>query len=346
MIAAVQELCPLLGGVVASCDAVGMPRASYYRAVTPPKAAAPEKRLETPLSGWRGLDESERQKILDYLHSSRFADKSPSEVYHTLLDDDGIYLGSVRTFYRVLEDNDEVRERRAQLRHPQYRKPELVATKPNQVWTWDITKLRGPATWTYYYLYVIIDIYSRKVVGWMLADRESGSLAEELIGETCIKQNVDRGQLTIHSDRGAAMQSMPVVHLLARLGITKSNSRPHVSNDNPFSESQFKTLKYHPSFPKRFGGFEDAHAFCTEFFRWYNQQHRHSGIAYLTPETVHYGRAAEVLAARHARLLAAYGAHPERFINGPPRLQSLPEAVYINPPERRTSDTADPTSLN
>lgn len=330
MISAVRELSPSLGGARAACDALGLARATYYRAICP-RASAPRQKPEEPLAAGRELKASECQRILDYLHSERFVDRSPSEVFYTLLDE-GIYLASIRTFYRVLADHDEVRERRAQRRIPEYRKPELLATEPNQVWTWDITKLLGPAKWTYYYLYVIIDIYSRYVVGWMLAERESGSLAEELIRETCVKQNIERDQLTIHSDRGPAMQSGPVVHLMARLGITKSNSRPHVSNDNPFSESQFKTLKYHPGFPKRFGGPDDARAFSTPFFRWYNQQHCHSAIAFLTPETVHYGLATEVLDARQARRLEAYEAHPERFINGPPRPLQLPAAVYINPP--------------
>ena len=262
-------------------------------------------------------------------------DRSPAEVFNTLLDE-GVYLGSVRTFYRILAGNDEVRERRAQRRHPEYAKPELIATGPNQVWTWDITKLRGPKKWVYYYLYVILDIFSRYVVGWMLADREAGCLAQQLIEESCVKQSIEPGQLTIHSDRGPAMKSGPVVALHAKLGITKSSSRPNVSNDNPFIESHYKTFKYHPGFRDRYGSQEDAHSYCADFFPWYCTEHRHSGIAFLTPEMVHYGRADEVLAARHITTLEAYKLHPERFIKGEPKLHQIDHAVYINPPAVRT----------
>jgi putative transposase len=270
--------------------------------------------------------------ILDALHSERFIDRAPAEVYYTLLDE-GIYLGSVRTFYRVLADNQEVKERRAQRRHTEYQKPELIATGPNQVWTWDITKLLGPAKWVYYYLYVILDIYSRYVVGWMLAEREAAVWAQQLIEDTYDKQNIQPGQLTIHSDNGAPMQATPMVGLHARLDIAKSNSRPHVSNDNPFIESHYKTMKYSPGFPRRFhGGFEEASEFCKGFFPWYCKEHRHSGIAFLPPEIVHYGLADQVLAERHIRKLDAYRANPGRFIQGPPKLRQLERAVYINPP--------------
>lgn len=251
----------------------------------------------------------------------------------TLLDE-GVYLGSTRTFYRVLAKNQEVKERRAQRRHPVYSKPELLATAPNQVWSWDITKLLGPAKWTYYYLYVILDIFSRYVVGWMLAEREAGVWAKQLIEETLIKENVQPGQLTMHSDNGAAMKATPVVGLHAHLDVAKSCSRPHVSNDNPFSESHFKTMKYSPGFPTRFeGGFEEASAFCRGFFPWYNNEHRHSGIEFLTPAMVHRGTADKVLADRYALMMAAYQANPERFISGPPRPRILQRAVYINRPE-------------
>lgn len=341
MIQVIQESKESLGGVAGGCRALGLPRASYYRGLAPPPPSKPT-RNKPPQQ--RALGSNEHQQILDHLHSERFVDRSPAEVFHTLLDE-GTYLGSVRTFYRVLAANDEVRERRDQRRHPYYKKPELIATAPNQVWTWDITKLLGPAKWTYYYLYVILDIFSRYVVGWMLAEREAGYLAEQLIEESCRKQDIQPGQLTIHSDRGPAMQAGPVVRLLGRLGITKSNSRPYVSNDNPFSESQFKTLKYYPGFPGRFGGFDDGHSHCAVFFPWYNQEHRHSAIAFLTPETVHYGRAVEVLTARHQRLLEAYRAHPDRFINGPPKLVLLDRAVYINPPEGGKDHSASTTVI-
>ncbi len=337
MTAAVQELAPQLG-VEAGCEVVGLPRASYYRAIAPPEA--PEPKPATRAANPRALAPEEKQAILDHLHSERFVDRSPAEAHHTLLDE-GIYLASLRTFYRVLAENDEVRERRNQRRHPEYKKPELVATAPNQVWSWDITKLRGAAKFVYYYLYVILDIFSRYAVGWMLADRESGELATQLIRETCEKQGVEPGQLTIHADRGSPMIAQPTVGLMAKLGITQSHSRPHVSDDNPFSESQFKTLKYHPGFPGRFGSIEDAQAFCSPFFSWYNNEHRHSGILFLTPADAHHCRADAILEARHSRQLEAYALHPERFIGGPPRRLALPPAVYINPPRKE----ADASSI-
>ena len=289
----------------------------------------------------RALAEDERKEVLDLLHSERFVDQAPAAVYHALLDE-GVRLCSVRTMYRILDSQGEVRERRNQLTHPAYKKPELLATGPNQVWSWDITKLLGPAKWTYYYLYVILDIYSRYVVGWMLADRESTDLARLLVAESCEKQGIQPGQLTIHSDRGPAMQAKGLAQFLADMGITKTNSRPHVSNDNPFSESQFKTMKYRPQFPRRFGSQPEGRDFCRAFVDWYNREHYHSALAYLPPETVHYGRAGEVLASRQALLLEAYAAHPERFIGGPPRVPQLPEAVWINPPATASSTTDQP----
>ena len=240
--------------------------------------------------------------------------------------------------YRILQQANEVRERRNQLLHPPYTKPELLATQPNEVWSWDITKLRGPVKWTYYYLYVIMDIFSRYIVGWMVAGRESGELARLLIEETCIKQDIDSDQLTIHSDRGSAMKSKTLSQLYADLGITKSFNRPHVSDDNPFSESHFKTLKYRPGFPNRFGCQEDAKHFCQEFFTWYNRDHRHTGIGLLTPEVVHYGLSGEIIAQRNQVLLSAYLTHPERFVNQIPVAPQLPEAVWINPPNRSGGD--------
>jgi putative transposase len=271
--------------------------------------------------------------VLDLLHSPRFVDKPPAAVHAALLDE-GKYHCSVRTMYRILHDNDEVRERRNQLTHPNYKKPELLATGPNQVWSWDITKLLGPEKWTYYHLYVILDIYSRYTVGWMLASRESADLAKRLIRDTIERQQVKRDELIIHSDRGPAMKSHTVAQLMATLGVTKSHSRPHVSNDNPFSESQFKTLKYRPEFPDRFGSQQDAQGFCEGFFPWYNDEHYHSGLGMLTPASVHYGRAAEILRQRGKTLDAAYAAHPERFVGKRPRPLALPSAVWINPPEQ------------
>jgi len=269
--------------------------------------------------------------VLEQLHSERFRDKPPVQIYATLLDE-GTYLCSIRTMYRLLEENHEVRERRNQLTHPSYQKPELLATGANQVWSWDITKLLGPAKWTYFYLYVILDIFSRYVVGWMVAPRESAELAKRLIGESCCKQGIAPGQLTLHADRGSSMRSKPVAFLLADLGVTKSHSRPHVSDDNPFSESQFKTLKYRPEFPDRFGSIEDARRFCQIFFCWYNTEHHHSGIGLLTPETLHYGRAEEVNQRRQDVLSQAYERYPERFVRAHPKPPDKPTAVWINKP--------------
>lgn len=275
---------------------------------------------------------TEKQEILAVLHEDRFIDKAPSGVYAALLDE-GRYLCSIRTMYRILKENNEVRERRNQARHPEYTKPELLATAPNQVWSWDITKLKGPEKWTCYYLYVIIDIFSRYVVGWMIASRENAELAEALISETCWRQSIEPEHLTIHSDRGSPMKSKVVAQLMADLGVTKSLSRPHVSNDNPYSEAGFKTLKYHPTFPARFGCIEDARGFCQSFFDWYNQEHYHCGIALLTPETVHYGKAEQCSTARQTVLNTAFEAHPERFVHGMPIVLKLPEQAWINPPK-------------
>jgi putative transposase len=331
-------------GVTAACMALEIPRASFYRRHAwkgaPERSATAVTPDSLPGSGCRSpraLKSEEHQAVLAHMHSERFVDRSPREVYATLLDE-GVYLCSVRTLYRILDAHKEVRERRDQLRHPHYQKPELLATAPNQVWSWDITKLLGPVKWSYFHLYVILDIFSRYVVGWMVAPRESSLLAERLIGESLEKQKIQAGQLTIHADRGSSMRSKPVAFLLADLGVTKTHSRPHTSDDNPYSESQFKTLKYRPEFPERFGSIEDGRAFSRRFFEWYNREHHHTGIGLLTPEVVHYGRAEEVIRARREVLLAAYAAHPERFVRKPPQAPRLPEAVWINPPENKPSD--------
>jgi len=318
-------------GLAPACRALGVSRATAYRRRDPRPKGVPRPRPRPALA----LSDAERAAVLDVLHSERFVDRSPAQVYATLLDE-GSYLASERTMYRVLGANDEVRERRDQLRHPAYVKPELLATRPNQLWSWDITKLKGPATWSWFHLYVLLDVFSRYVVGWLLALRESGTLADRLIAETVAKEGITSG-LTIHADRGSSMTSKPVAFLLADLGITKSHSRPHVSDDNPFSEAQFKTLKYHPTFPQRFGSPEDARAFLGPFFDWYNTQHRHSGIGLLTPEMVHRGRGEEVRAARQTVLADAYAAHPERFVRKFPEPPALPTAVWINPPKETPS---------
>jgi putative transposase len=327
-------------GTAPLCRALGVPRASLYRH-RKPKPAGERKPRPTPP---RALSASERRQVKDTLNTPRFGNKAPAEVYATLLDE-GRYLCSMRTMYRVLADDDLVRERRDQLRHPSYVRPELCASAPNQIWSWDITKLLGPATWTHYCLYVVLDLFSRYTVGWMVAHRESASLAQRLIRESCLKQAISPDQLVIHSDRGAAMTAKSVARLLADLGVTKSHSRPHVSDDNPYSEAQFKTLKYRPDFPTRFDDIEHARAFCREFFGWYNDEHRHWGIGLLTPETVHYGNADHAIRARQEVLLQAYEAHPERFVRGAPTPPQLPQEVWINRPNGTANTTQFDTKL-
>jgi putative transposase len=326
---AVATLAPAVG-TVRACRAVGQPRASWYRRhrQSPPPPRPPRP---VPAPQPRALQAAERQQVLEVLHQERFWDTAPASVYATLLDE-GVYLASVSTMYRLLRARGETGDRRRHATHPARVKPELLATKPNQCWSWDITKLAGPARWTWYYLYVILDIYSRYVVGWMVAAREAATLAERLLADTITAQQVQAGRLTVHADRGTSMTSKPVAMLLADLGVTRSHARPHVPDDNPYSESQFKTLKHHPTFPQRFGCIQDARGFCQRFFGWYNLEHRHAGIGLLTPADVHHGRAEQITLARGAVLDAAYAAHPERFVGKPPQPPRLPEAVWINKP--------------
>lgn len=320
-------------GTAPACKALGVSRASYYRNLAPLHGPAPARPRPA-----RALATAERKAILDHLYSPRFQNQAPIAVCATLLDE-GHYYCSARTMYRLLEQASQTRERRNQLIHPAYEKPELLASAPNQLWSWDITKLLGPAKWTYFYLYVILDVYSRYVVGWMLAHRESAELAKQLFADTCAKQNIEPDSLTIHADRGSSMTSKPVAFLLADLGITKSHSRPYVSNDNPYSESQFRTLKYRPGFPDRFGCIEDARAFTNEFVRWYNEDHHHSGISLLTPEVLHHGLAPRVIEKRQAVLDAAYLLHPERFVKRPPISSPAPAQAWINKPPSTTNNT-------
>jgi len=331
---AVTHLAPTVG-IVAACDFLAVARASFYRqrpVLGPPASSAPGPALPSERAApARSLSEHERAAVLLVLHEERFQDRSPAAVQATLLDE-GQYLCSTRTMYRILEQEGESRERRDQLVHPAYHKPELLATAPNQLWSWDITKLRGPVKWTYFYLYVILDVFSRYVTGWMIAYREGAELAKEFIEEAIGKHQVPAGQLTIHADRGRVMKSKPVAFLMADLGVTKSHSRPYVSDDNPYSESQFRTMKYRPEFPDRFGCIQDSRAFCQQFFRWYNEEHRHSGIALLTPAVVHFGETQTVLAQRQVVLDAAYRAHPDRFVRQSPKPLPLPSEVWINKP--------------
>jgi len=345
----VHELAPALG-TSAACRALGLwrgaplrERARQRRAqFVGPRPARPA-RPRPPLA----LEPQERQALRAALNSERFADMAPAAVHATLLDE-GRYLGSVRTMYRLLAADGGSRERRRQLVHPAYAKPELLATAPNQVWSWDITKLKGAAKWTCFHLYVILDIFSRHVVGWLIAERESAELAEQLIAETVARHDVPAGQLTLHADRGASMRSKPVAALLVDLDVARSHSRPHVSDDNPYSEAQFKTLKYRPDFPARFGCLADARVHCQAFFAWYNAQHRHSGIGFMTPHSVHYGHAKALRAGRQAALDAAFEAHPERFKGQRPQPPELPTAVWINPPPtlKDTPPETQPCTLN
>jgi len=333
----VEELAQQVG-LRTACEVLGVPRSRVYRArkaarageTVPPKRPAPERKLSP----------AEREAVREALNSPRFQDSAPREVYATLLEE-GQYLCHWRTMYRILHEHEEVRERRNLLVHPAYTKPELLATRPNELWSWDITKLLGPTKWTYFYLYVILDVFSRFVVGWMVALREAASLAKELIEQTCYRQGIKPDQLTLHADRGPSMTSKTVTMLLADLGVTKTHSRPYVSDDNPFSESHFKTMKYRPDYPERFGSLPDARGWSWNFFNWYNYYHHHSGIQLLTPAVLHYGRALEVLQMRHEVVLAAYQQHPERFVKGQPSLPQLPSAVWINAPKQQEGQSEE-----
>ena len=326
-----RELCERKVAVSEACERLAVPRPSYYRWRRPPVRRPRRERAPSP----RALLPEERRQALEVLHAPRFADRSPAAVVATLLEE-GQYLCSVRTAYRILAAEGDVRERREQLRRPAYARPELLATAPNQVWTWDLTKLRGPEKWTYFFLSVVLDLFSRLVVAWMLAHRESAELARELFAKAYDEQGIEPGQLVVHSDRGSAPTARTLAQLHADLGVEISLSRPSVSNDNPFSEAHFKTVKYSPGYPDRFGGYEDAHAWCRGFFPWYNHEHRHSALAYLTPAQVHYGRAEAALEQRRRVLETAWSAHPERFPHGKPRVAPLPAAVWINPPADRS----------
>jgi len=331
---AVVVLVPARGMTAAVCASLGVSRATVQRKRSrlsaPPAIARPRQRSARALTG------PQRRAVLDLLHAPRFADQAPAEIYATLLDE-GVYHCSIRTIYRILDQHGEVRERRQQLRHPIYQKPELLAERPNEVWSWDITKLMGPAKWSYFYLYVILDIFSRRVVGWRVVDAESAALFRPLFDDAIEKHNVPPGQLTLHADRGGPMKAKATAFLLADLGVTRSHNRPHTSNDNPFSESHFKTLKYQPRFPKRFGCIEDARSFCRQFFDWYNQDHHHAGIGLMTPDQVHYGQIDAVHAARQVTLDQAFREHPERFVKRPPTPPAKPTAAWINPPAPKTN---------
>jgi putative transposase len=326
----VNDLTTIIGTRPA-CRALGASPATIYRRRRPPAPRPVRPRAPSP----RALSGPEREAVLAELHSERFVDSAPAAVWATLLDE-GRYLASERTMYRLLAArHGGVRERRAQLEHPPYAAPELLAERPNEVWSWDISKLKGPAKWTHFYLYVILDVFSRYAVAWTVQHRESAELAKALIGQACEQQNIPRDQLTVHADRGTSMTSKPVAFLLADLGVLKTHNRPYTSTDNPYSEAQFKTLKYRPGFPRRFDSIEHARAFCRQFFSWYNDAHRHSGIGLMTPTAVHHGHAEQLHADRARVLAAAYAATPERFVRHPPRPPALPTAAWINKPDEK-----------
>lgn len=320
-------------GLKNACQAFALNRGFVYRdrnrhTVAPTRRAS---RARPPLA----LSPAEQDLLLTVLDSERFADMAPAAVYATLLDE-GCYHGSIRTMYRLLAARGQAGERRRQRIHPLYTKPELLAIRPNEVWSWDITKLKGPAKWTCFHLYVILDIYSRYVVGWLIAPRESAELAEQLIADTVAKENISPGTLTLHADRGTSMRSKAVAALLIDLDVARTHSRPHVSDDNPYSEAQFKTLKYRPDFPRRFGSIEDARAHCRRFFQWYNHEHRHGGIGLMTPAAVHDGTAVAMTKMRAVTLDAAFAAHPIRFKGVAPKPPVLPTAAWINPPKEKS----------
>lgn len=312
-------------GMKRACEALGVARSSLYRARHP--QPTPQPRLVPA----HALSSEEREQVRKTLNSERFMDKAPRQIYAALLDE-GHYLCHWRTMYRVLAVHDEVRERRRVRRHPVYKKPELLATAPNQVWSWDITYLRGTEKWEHYPLYTVLDIYSRYVVGWMIAEHESSDLARQLIAATALKQDIQPDQLTLHADNGAPMRGKPLAHLLVDLGITKSHNRPHTSDDNPFSEAHFKTMKYRPDYPDRFTSLSEAQVWARCFFDWYNEQHYHSGLNLFTPASVHYSQVTAVQQQRQAVMLTAYVAHPTRFVRGEPLVKAAPAAVWINPP--------------
>jgi putative transposase len=322
---AARELGRTIDNTREACEVLQVPRASFYRFFEPEKPK--KEKPKPPLA----LCKKEEQAVLEVLHSERFQDLAPAEVYATLLDD-GDYLCSVRTMYRILDKHQEVKERRKHVSRSHYTKPELLAAGPKQVWSWDTTKLKGPQKWTYYYLYVILDIFSRYVPGWMIAEVDKAFLAEQFIAETCEKQGIIEDQLIIHSDRGPSMKAKLVAELMADLGVTKSHSRPYNSNDNPYSEAQFKTVKYCPRFPERFGSIQDARSFSREFFSWYNNEHKHAGISLLTPAQVHHGQAEQVIASRNQVLHEAYMKNPNRFKYRRPQHPPLPKEVWINKP--------------
>lgn len=317
-------------GLKRACETLNIPRSTFYRQRQLPAEPTPR-----PVPA-NALSEAERTEVRRILNSERFMDQAPRQVYASLLDA-GTYLCSVSTMYRILGEYKEVRERRDVRRHPTYTKPELLATAPNQVWSWDITSLRGPVKWSHFALYTVLDIFSRYMVGWLVAEIQSADLARQLIDQTARRQHIEPGQLTLHSDNGTPMKGKPLTQLLEDLGVIRSHSRPYTSDDNPFSEAQFKTMKYRPDYPDRFADIEAARQWVRQFVQWYNQDHYHSGLNLLTPASVHYGEADVIRQQRQRVMSAAYTAFPARFARGEPIVQGAPAVVYLNPPTQTTN---------
>jgi putative transposase len=328
-------------GVARACAALGVPRSSYYRARTPTMAKPAPAAERTPHP--RALSAEEQEAVRQELNSERFADATPRTTYHRLLRE-GRVLCHWSTMYRLLQVDDASRERRALRPQRTYAKPELLATAPNQVWSWDITMLRGPRPGVWYRLYVVLDIFSRKVVGWLVAEQETAELAEQFLADACLREGIAPKQLTVHADRGPAMTSQTVADTLDELEVARSHSRPSVSNDNPFSEAHFKTLKYGAAYPDRFTSLQEADVWVEQFVDWYNEEHHHSGIGFLTPNQHHRGEGMAITAQRQAALDAAYAAHPERFVRGRPQAPLIPTAAWINPPTARIVSQVAPES--
>jgi len=328
------------------CAVTGLSRATVHRLLcseTTQETPAPAATEAVSRSGPRFIEADQRETIFEMMCTEEYVDLAPAEIFFRELDA-GRYPCSIRTLYRILKEKKAVGERRPQRRHVEYLKPELLATAPNQVWSLDITRLQALEKWTYYYLYVVMDIYSRMVVGWMIADHETGANLQVLLQETLQKQDIGADQLKVHSDRGSPMKTLALAQLLADLSVAQSFSRPHTSNDNPFSESQFRTTKYHWSYPGKFTDIEMAKVWARKFIPWFNMEHRHSGLNYLTPHQVHYGLYQEVLDQRKALLQEAFAQHPERFVNGVPKVLPPPPAVGINWPQTQPTAASDDTS--
>jgi putative transposase len=341
MVAVIQELSREMS-VADACNGMGFPRSTFYRLISSSPFQKSAEASRSTRASSRGLAKVEREQVREILNSEQFMDCTPYVVYATLLDE-GKYLCSISTMYRILRAHDEVRERRNQRKVPTYKKPELLATKPNELWSWDISWLRGPVHGKYYYIYVILDVFSRYIVAWGIFEVESAELAIKMIEFAYQKQGIASDTLTLHSDRGPAMVSIPVAHLLEQLGVAKSHSRPYTANDNPYSEAQFKTMKYRFDYPDRFQSIQQARNWARSFISWYNFEHFHSGIGLIPPAALHFGYAQQLFDRRQRTLDSAFQLHPERFINGRPQPPAIPTEVWINKPAQHYQPEGHPS---